>query len=268
MITCHPETACHSKPAPLPGGLPFAPVVVRETTAEHCFSVCLYREPEFARRFPNRDFATRYLSAMPRIKSFLASHNFHLNIFADLDMLETAVSFDCGSVYVVPGPSAFPFSQHIYRYYSALLPEHPTIKAFHFRGLDNVLVEADELALLRHFVSIGGEILHAPYMRAAGSIYTPVRGTCSTARNGTRSLAAHLRQTPHVAEDDVKGTWHSDEAYLAKWFSKARQSHFLYTIIDREMPIEFHMAFAAQIRAGKPFHIARLHRSTFTRPSK
>lgn len=268
IATPSPMIACKPVPIAAQKTLPFAPAIVRPTDAEHCFSVCLYREPEFPKRFPNRDFADRYLASIPSIREFIARHNFALNIFVDPAMLETALSFNCGSVYVVTEPSAFPFSQHVYRYYSALLPAHPTIKAIHFRGLDNVLVTDEELALLRHFVTSGAEIMHAPYLRAAGSIYTPMRGTCSIAGDAIRSLGEFLRSTPQEKPEDHKGVWHNDEIYLGRWFDRVKENLFLYTIIDREMPIEFHMAFAAQIRQGRPFHIARLVRSTFTRPSK
>ena len=248
--------------------LPFSPAIVRQTYAEHCFSVCLYREQEFSTRFPNRDFKKRYLDTIPAIKDFTARHNFALNIFVDPAMLETAISFDVGSVYVVTEPRLFPFSQHIYRYYSALLPAHPTIRAYHFRGLDNVVIGDQELSLLRHFVSTGAELMHAPYLRAAGSLYTPVRGTCSIAGSAIESLAGFLATTPNPMPEDSKGIWHNDEIYLGRWFERVKDTLFLYTIIDREMPVEYHMHFANQIRHGRPFHIARLDRSTFTRPSK
>jgi len=266
--TPSPMIACKPTPVFSSTSLPFSPAIVRPTDAEHCFSVCLYREPEFVKRFPNRDYKKRYLDTIPAIREFTARHNFALNIFADPAMLETALSFDVGSVYVVTAPPAFPFSQHVYRYYSALLPTHPTIRAYHFRGLDNVTVADEELALLRHFVDTGAELMHAPYLRAAGSLYTPVRGTCSIAGQAIRSLGEYLISTPNVAPEDHKGIWHNDEIYLGRWFDRVKESLFLYTIIDREMPIEYHMQFAAQIRQQRPFHIASLSRSTFTHPSK
>ena len=230
----------------------FEPVVERETTAKHCFSVCLYHEPLYAKRYPQRDFAGRYLAAMPAVKVALEQHGWHLKIFADEPMVSTALALDCGDVYVVRGRPAFPFAQHLYRYYAALLPEHPTIKAYHFRGLDNVGLNEAELRVADLLIREGLDVEHRPYMRmhfegAGKHRYFPVRGSCAVANEGIKSLAWWLRTQPlKCPTDPWPALFHCDEAWLKRWFEACRQHLRLLTVTDhglesrRGVPWEFH----------------------------
>lgn len=234
-------------------------VVIRPTTATHCFSACLYHEPEFKKRFPGRNYANRYLHSMQEVIPHFRARNFALNIFADEAMLETALSFGFGSVYCVRDKPPFPFAQHVYRYYSALLPEHPTIRAYHFRGMDNLVPSDPFMAVLERFVGAGGEILHAPYLRARGLMYMPIRGSCSVANGGISNLARFLRTTPlEPPTQPWPEGWHCDEHYLARWFKQERLRTRIHTIVDRPLPFEFHAFLHDQIAAGGAFELVRV----------
>lgn len=228
-------------------------------TSRHCFSVCLYHEPEFERRFPRRDFRERYLEKMPQIREHLAAHNCHLKIFADETMLDTAMNFEFADVYGVRGEPAFPFYQHIYRYYAALLADHGTVEAYHFRGLDNLLFDPGEWKMFEAFRTSDCGIMHAPYLRANGKVYTPVRGSCSVARDGIAALAWFLRSVPHKApRQDWPEPWHSDEAYLSRWFAQVKGHLALFTVVDRELPMDFFSDLHRQIQLALPLRLMRI----------
>lgn len=211
----------------------FEVVQEHHTTARHCFSVCLYREPTFEQRFPARDFWQRYLQPGDDIRTMLARHNAHLKIWCDRAMLETAVRMDLGDIYLVTDPPPHPWSQHLWRYYATLLPAHETIVAYHFRGLDNVARE--DMAMLDRFVEGGFDVLRAAYRRGARSIYTPVRGSCSLARNGIASLAHQLcTRTPRPLSAAWPEPFHIDEAFLAAWWRVAHRHLNSMTYIDRK----------------------------------
>lgn len=269
MSTRRRQEIAWARPAPADACLPFVPAIERATTARHGFSVCLYQEPEFAERFPGRDFAARYLARMPRVAELFARQDFALAIFADTAMLDTALGFGFGSVYHVATPPAFAFAQHLYRYYAALLPVHPTVRAWHFRGLDNLLVKPDEIQLFEHFLASGCDILHAPYLRNRGSVYTPVRGSCSVANAGITSLACRLQHTPPLdLGEEWPARWHNDELWLSDWFNEVRSTSRLYTVVDRVLPPEFHAQVAEQVNTGLPFHIARVTPKAVFHPSQ
>lgn len=238
----------------------FEPIQDLATEAEHCFSVCLYREPEFAWRFPTRSFNGRYLDHAERVKELFERNGWHLRIFADEAMLETALGLRMGSVYRVRSAPAFPFGQHLWRYFSVLIP-HTTIRAHHFRGMDNLLVSENDLRLMMRLLDGGFDLLHAPYIRAkGGGIYTPVRGSCSVAGAGIESLAVHLRTMPHEYPGDWPEHWHSDELWLGRWFERERRRLRLLTMIDREMHQDWLDSLADQIRTGPPFEVVRVAR--------
>lgn len=249
------------KPAPFdsftPSRQPFIPAVVRESYGPHCFSACLYDQPHPKRRHVN--FAERYLDSMPAVRDRLEETGYGLNIFCDAAMLQTALSFECGSVYLVTEPPKFEFQQHVWRYYSALLPNHPTIQAYHFRGMDNLLASNDELEMFDQFLAGGYEIKHAPYTRkAGGDIYTPIRGSCSVAGRGIQSLGWWLSTQEHFAPEDWPSTWHNDEDHLARWFNAVKHHHSLFTILDRDMPMHFYRDLSIQLETGMPLRLVRL----------
>lgn len=231
-----------------------APGFARVTLpARHVFSVCLYHEPEFRLRFPARNFSARYLERMPEVRELFARHGFALRIFCDQAMLEAAQGIGFGEVYLVTDPPAFPFAQHLWRYYSVLLPGAEA-HCHHFRGCDNLAVTPEEIALLEEFAVTKGEILHAPYLRARGQIYTPVRGSCSVAGLGARLLARQLSEPLAVSGDP----WHCDEIWLAEWFAAVRLRCRLHTLIDREQPPEFYDQLREQIARAPGFRLTRL----------
>lgn len=232
----------------------FAPV---PRVPRHVFSVCLYHEPEFSIRFPARDFSARYLERMPEVRELFARHGFALRIFCDQVMLETAQGIGFGEVFLVTDPPAFPFAQHLWRYYSVLLPGAET-HCHHFRGCDNLAVTPEEIGLLNEFAATGGEILHAPYLRARGQVYTPVRGSCSVAGLGARTLARHLCDRRPASSGPWPSDWHCDEIWLAEWFADVRLRCRLHTLIDREQPPEFYDQLRSQIAHAPGFRLTRL----------
>lgn len=241
-----------------PESPPFTPIIERPTKARHCFSVCLYSEPLFTVQFPQRNFNKRYLENIPAVTERLAATNYALNIFCDAASLQTALNLNVGSVYLVTKAKEFAFQQHIWRYFSTLLPKHETIQCYHFRGMDNLLASEDELTLFERFRLSGCDIKHAPYHRASGNIYVPVRGSCSVAHEGIKSLGWWLQNHKQRHPTNWPETWHSDEDHLTGWFSEAKLSHRLFTIIDRELPMAFYRSLSEQIERGIPLTITRL----------
>ncbi len=226
------------------------------SSATHCFSACLYHEPMFAKVFPKRPFKARYLDSMAEIGDLFERRHYRLKIFCDPAMTETAMGFDFADVYEVQSPPAFPFAQHLYRYYAALIPDLGSIRALHFRGLDNLLVSQAEADLLDRFIDTESDIWHCPYQPRALP-YLPVRGSCSVANAGITSLAHHLITRPPVPASSPPGQWHNDEVWLARWFESVRLRSRLFTIIDRDLPPVFYQQMAEQIQTGLPFHVAR-----------
>lgn len=250
--------------AALVAAVPFVRIIERPTSATHCFSVCLYHEPTYAARFPGRDFKVRYLDTMPAVKEIFARQNFALRIFCDRAMRETSLSFGIGSVYEVTEPPAFAFAQHLWRYCSVLLPPHRTIRAHHFRGLDNLAVTDTEIRLLDQFLSSGSDILHMPYLRIRGRAYTPVRGSCSVAHQGIRSLAHQLHTVPNASAGEWPADWHNDEIWLSAWFDAVKHTSKLFTVVDRALPPAFYEDLKRQIASGQPLHVVRIPRGPMT----
>lgn len=238
----------------------FSPIIVRPHSGPHCFSVCLYHEPEFNRTFPARDYKARYLDSMPAVRARLAEIGYGLNIFCDASMLETALSFGVGSVYLVIDPPAFAFQQHKWRYYSALLPEDGSTLAYHFRGMDNLLVSDQELSLFDRFLSTGSEIKHAPYEPLKKDVgrYIPVRGSCSVAGSAIQSLGWWMETKKQPAPTTKTSGWHNDEVHLAGWFNACHLDHKLFTIVDRDLPMAFYRDLSQQLESGMPMQLIRL----------
>lgn len=242
-----------------PGKLPFTPAVVRPHEGPHCFSVCLYHEPKFRETFPARDFSARYLESMPAVRDRLQEIGFGLNIFCDATMLQTALSFDVGSVYLVTKEPQFAFQQHVWRYYSTLL-QSEGVQAYHFRGMDNLIVSDGEVAMFDHFLATGSEIKHAPYepLKKENGPYLPVRGSCSVAGNGIQSLGWWMETQQQAEPTSKTNGWHNDEVHLARWFRSVRLDHKLYTIIDRPLPMAFYRDLSEQLETGMPMQLVRL----------
>lgn len=232
------------------------------TKATHCVSVCLFQEPEWQRRFPGREFRGRFLSRAAAARTRLRELGYAVTIFCDKAMESTARELDLGSVYRVTTAPAFPFAQHQWRYLAALLPAHETIRAYHFRGMDNLALTASDVQMFELLLSQRLDVLHEPYLRHKGRHYTPVRGSCSVAREGVASLAWWLHHTPHRApKGDWVNAWHSDEDYLERWF-RASIAHLRpLTVLDRELPMDFYFDLYAANKAGHHFVIARREHS-------
>lgn len=236
-------------------------VIERETTAQHCYVACLYREPEFARLFPQRSFERRYLAQREAIAEHLQRTGFHLHIWCDEAMLDSALSLGVGNVFRVTTPPAFPFQQHQWRYWSVMLPPHPTIRAYHFRGMDNIAGTGDQalpVALLKRFLRTRMDLLHAPYQ--PGRHWLPVRGSCSVAGRGIRSLRAwlltHAEQKRPRRDNEL---WHNDELMLSRWFAARSKLLRLHTLVDRQLPAApLQRMLARQIRAQKHFILQRI----------
>lgn len=245
----------------IPGAYDAAPVFldqppsftkVREKAKQssHCFSTCLYREPLYETAMPKRNFKARYLDTASAISATVRRYGFGLKIFADAEMLETALSFAEADVYLVDSPVAFPFAQHNWRYYAVLLDD-ASIKAYHFRGLDNTACKREEIKLLRRFLAGGFDVLHAPYMRARGRVYTPVRGSCSVAGKGISTMRSFLiNNAPGCPPGPWPATWHNDEIFLGYWFRENEARLKLYTYLDRAMPDQFFELLNNDLKRG------------------
>lgn len=240
----HPLAMVHGVPPwelappvlPMPG---FVQVRTAEPgSSPHCFSVCLYREPTFEQRFPGRDFAARYLQPRDEILDLLRKHGAHLKVWCDEAMLDTVMAMGFGDVYLVTDPPAHPWSQHLWRYWTCLTTLDSAIKALHFRGLDNLARE--DFAMLDRFVASECDVLRAAYRRGARSRYTPVRGSCSLARRGIRSLAHFLRsEIPSPLSQVWPEPFHIDETALARWWTEALPWLDVMSYVDREMHPRF-----------------------------
>lgn len=236
--------------------------VVQEhhTTARHCFSVCLYREPTFEQRFPGRDFWRRYLQPVDEIRALLTRHNAHLKIWCDRLMLDTVIAMDLGDIYLVTDPPAHPWAQHLWRYYSTLLPYHESIQAYHFRGLDNIVHE--DMAMLDRFVDGRYDVLRAAYRRGARSLYTPVRGSVSLARNGILSLRHRLcTRAPRPLSPVWPEPFHIDEAFLAAWWRASYRHLDTMTYVDRRPTSEIFVETRRAMLCGRRVHLEGLIRA-------
>jgi hypothetical protein len=239
MMSIRPQYKSQERVAPLAAGTVarvFSPLRASGDASARLFSVCLYREPTYAERFPLRDFNKRYLSQRDAITRFCESASARLLIFCDEDMAATALAFPSAEVYLVERTEAFAFSQHVWRYYSTLLPGAAS-GFHHFRGLDNVA--ADNLASIGQFEHSEADLLHAPYFpfKKEMKTYVPVRGSCSVARRGVGALARWLTSRP---VKEPLGPWprgfHCDEMYLKQFFYAELGNLNLDTLIDRDIP--------------------------------
>lgn len=259
----HRQAPVRLPPAPWRGGdagcaPQFLPVRVVPTQAVHCISVCLFSEPEWQRRFPQRKFDERFLAKARAAKARLAELGYAVVIFCDRAMERVALDLELGSVYRVTSAPAFPFAQHQWRYLAAMLPAHETIRVYHFRGMDNLEPSPSDVRMFDLLVTQGLDVLHEPYLRHRGRHYTPVRGSCSVAREGIASLAWWLHSQRYGAPvGDWVDAWHSDEAWLENWFKASRDHLRPLTVIDRELPMEFYFDLYSANKAGHPFIIAR-----------
>lgn len=219
----------------------------------HVFSVCLYEEPCYQSRFPNRDYRARYIQRIPQIRRHLTDLGWGLHIWTSPDLVSRVMSLPINaSVHIVHDLPSFPFAQHLWRYYAALLsPQSRGSQVVHFRGLDNLLVDAREVAMLRRFAEDGGDVLHAPFVRSYNGRYMQIRGSCSVAGNGLDALGWFLRghdQPLHTDPDD----WRSDEIYLDRWFQSSQQWLRTWTVIDRAMPPAFYSWLRKRLTQGLP----------------
>jgi len=199
------------------------------TTADHAFCCCLFHEPQYAQTELRRyDFAARYLRAGP-IGSFLQHWGAALILFVDQTMLDTALALELGSVYLVTQPPAFPWAQHLWRYYAALLPPSQRPPCLHFRGLDNV--DRDDMPRLHQWAAEGWDVLRAPYRR--GRTYYPVRGSVSLAGQGISSMAHALTTQAPEPRSTWPDAFHPDERFLCQWWRAHMREMHSYTLIDR-----------------------------------
>lgn len=227
------------------------PVRVIDHTSEHCFSACLFHEPTFAERFPERSFQERYLERCHASGEALAREGHHLNIICDHASLDDALSLNLGSVFVCHDEPKIPFAKHLFRYYSTLLPRHPTVKWWHFRGMDNILKSDHEPALLADFAASGCDLLRSPYSPMSGQNkrYVSVRGSCSVNLRGAASLAHFLTSVPLESKLGPLA-FHCDELHLNKWFQRDWRQLKLYTLIDRRMRDEFYEELRGMVAEG------------------
>lgn len=236
-------------------------VEIVHTDAKECYSVCLYKEPLYKQLHPTRDFKQRYLEPFKDdVRNHLEKHKMALNIFCDEESLELAISLKTGSVYLVTQKPLYPFFQHLYRYYSVFL-EHPTIQTYHFRGMDNIVADDTAVSRLREFHNSSMDVLNMPYFRNFTSKYCPIRGSCSISRRGIKSLAGflkHKRLYPDVTNKRL--LWHSDEDFLTEWFNGIKNTLGIYTIVDRELPMDFYFDLMNMTKSGANFIITNAER--------
>lgn len=215
----------------------FKPLLQIRHQAAHVLSACLFHEPEWAQRFPGRKFEQRYLSGAEALRDFLSATGWQLTLWVDAAMAGTALRFaeavQAADVYQVTTAPRFAFDQHLWRYYSVLLPGATCSRAIHFRGMDDLLPNATWQRLAEELQDGGDDLLHWPCRQGGGRLYVPVRGKCSVAHAGVLSLRAWLRtHEPHDWKGDHwTNRWHADEAMLTEWFN-ARQAE-LHTITVR-----------------------------------
>jgi hypothetical protein len=181
----------------------------------------------------------------------LQKNGHHLNIISDAASLSDALSLNVGSVFLCDDEPTAPFAKHIFRYYSVFLPPHPTIKYYHFRGMDNILKSDQEPALIDDFEQSSCDVLRSPYfpMGGADKRYIRVRGSCSVNLRGAKALAHFLSCT---SLDAPKGNaaFHCDEIHLDKWFERNWRHLKTYTMIDRKMQPDFYREMQEMVDAG------------------
>lgn len=230
--------------------------------SENCYSVCLYKEPLYKKIKPKASFDQLYIDPFKSnaVAEHLRKHQMSLNVFCDKESLEKGLSLKCGTVYLVDGKPSYPFFQHLYRYYSILV-RNPKVKAYHFRGMDNIISSDGAVARIKDFAESGMDILNMPYFRTYTQAYCPIRGSCSVGANGINSLASFFKSNRFSPNDsEEKLLWHSDEDFLSMWFNLVKSRLNIYTIIDRDMPMQFYMDMATMIQANNKFIIKRADR--------
>jgi hypothetical protein len=237
--------------------LPFLAVRTVDTDASTGFSACLYHEPEYKRRFPKRSFSGLYTDRMAEANEWIKEHGYALHIYCDAAMLNTALQMDAASVYIVTTPPAYPFAQHLWRYYATLHPAG-TVNTWHFRGMDNIITPSDEMVIFDHASLSGAEVIHAPYVRDHGTRYMPVRGSCSVSADGIAALGWWMDTAPLTTPPDWPSTWHNDEEHLARWFAYASPHLRLCTIVDRTLPMSFYRDLSITLEHGQPSTLIRL----------
>lgn len=228
------------------------PIRVVEHTSRHCFSACLFREPTFEKRFPTRDYRERYLERCHASGEALTREGHHLNIICDQESLDDALSLGIGSVFVCHDDMPKPFTKHVFRYYSTLLPRHPTVEFWHFRGMDNILKSDDEPRLIEEFERSGCDLLRSPYFPfkvIQGKRYIRVRGSCSVNLRGAASLAHFLTSVPILGQPGAKA-FHCDEIHLDKWFQRDWRYLKTFTLVDRSMYPAFYEELREMVDAG------------------
>lgn len=221
-------------------------------------SICLYHQPDKRKLSSMGDgFRRRYLRDLDAVIEFLAHHQIGLVIFCDEAMQETALQFQSAAVYRITTPPSFPFSQHLWRYYAALLPDQPL--AWHYRGADNIITPENELPLFTTFLAHERDVIRAPYIRSSSERYMPIRGSCSTAREGTKALAWWLSTAPTFTEpDNWPDIWHNDEIQLGQWIDQCGPYLNQMILLDREMPPAFYATELQSILTHQPATIVRL----------
>jgi hypothetical protein len=227
------------------------PIRIQEHTAKHCFSACLYHEPTFQERFPQRDYKERYLERCADSCEAILREGHHLNIICDQASLQDALSIPVGSVFLCTQEPKGAFAKHLFRYYSPLLPAHPTIQYWHFRGMDNILKSEDEPKLIADFAASGCDVLRSPYfpIRAPNKHYIRVRGSCSVNLRGAASLAHFLTSVPLSIQTGSKA-FHCDEFHLDKWFQRDWRHLRAFTLVDRAMYDDFYRELKEMIAEG------------------
>jgi hypothetical protein len=227
------------------------PVKVRDHSARHCFSACLFREPTFQLRFPGRSYQERYLERCAASVEALAREGHHLNIICDQKSLKDALSIGIGSVFLCLESPSITFAKHLFRYYSVFLPCHPTIEYYHFRGMDNILKSAEEPKLIEEFEASGCDLLRSPYFPFSANQdgYIRVRGSCSVNLRAAKSLAHFLSHQP-LSGLPGRMAFHCDEAHLNKWFQRDWRHLNAFTLIDRKLKAEFYADLRKMVNEG------------------
>ena len=230
------------------------PVRIQEHTAEHCFSACLYHEPTFKERFPQRDYRERYLERCAASGDEMLKEGCHLNIICDQASLDDALSIPVGSVFLCTEEPRGPFTKHLFRYYSPMLPAHPTVRYWHFRGMDNILKSPEEKKLIEQFSASGCDLLRSPYFPFKNKEYIRVKGSCSVNLRGGASLS-HFLTTCSLRPLKGKMAFHCDEVHLDKWFRRDWEKLKVFTLIDRKLGKEFYRDLQEMIESGMDHHI-------------
>lgn len=225
----------------------------------HAISVCLYHEPLYAQYFPRRSYEARFLSRAAHISQWLSAEKIDLHIFCDQARLADAIALDCGSVHLVTTPPAHPFEQHLWRYLGTNLVGEGVM---HFRGMDNIIMSAEELTCYTLSVH---EIIRAPYA-PPGRPYMPMRGSCSISGRAAESLADWLDRWQMVDPGTKPERWHSDEIYLAQWFTRHHVKHSVLTLMDRDLPPQLLVEINAHFAGGQPGQVLRIPTAPSRRP--